>query len=167
MKTMDDRRAQFDAECRSAGLTLGARDYDLLYDMWLDWLPERDPAGDAFITRRLRDAGAVLLGKLAMHEWAFGRPVTDGPFPTGRNPWDVRRAPAGSSSGSAVAAAAGLCAGALGSDTGGSIRGPPAVCGLVGPKPTYGPVSRRRVPALSRALDHGGPMDRGAGDSAG
>src|SRR4029450_1294325 len=89
------------------------------------------PARDAFVTRRLGDAGAVLLGKLAMPEWAFGRPTTDGPFPTGRNPWDVRRAPAGSSSGSAVAVAAGLCAGALGSDTGGSIRGPASMCGLV------------------------------------
>ena len=67
-------------------------------------LADHVPARDAFITRRLKDAGAVLLGKLAMHEWAFGRPVTEGPFPTGRNPWDVRRAPAGSSSGSAVAA---------------------------------------------------------------
>src|SRR2546422_8754549 len=83
-------------------------------------LADHVPARDAFITRRLKDAGAVLLGKLAMHEWAFGRPVTDGPFPTGRNPWDVRRAPAGSSSGSAVAAAARLRARALGSGT----RGP-------------------------------------------
>jgi len=108
----------------------------------------------------------VLLGKLAMHEWAFGRPVTEGPFPTGRNPWDVRRAPAGSSSGSAVAAAAGLCAGALGSDTGGSIRGPAAMTGLVGHKPTYGLVSRSGVLALSWSLDHVGPMTRGVWDSA-
>ena len=129
-------------------------------------LADHVPARDAFITRRLKDAGAVLLGKLAMHEWAFGRPVTDGPFPTGRNPWDVRRAPAGSSSGSAVAAAAGLCAGALGSDTGGSIRGPAAMTGLVGHKPTYGLVSRSGVLALSWSLDHVGPMTRGVWDSA-
>ena len=127
-----------------------------------DYVPTRD----AFVTRRLKDAGAVLLGKLAMHEFAFGRPVTEGAFPTGRNPWDVRRAPAGSSSGSAVAAAAGLCAGALGSDTGGSIRGPASMTGLVGHKPTYGLVSRSGVLPLSWSLDHVGPMTRGVWDSA-
>ena len=119
-------------------------------------LADHVPTRDAFVTRRLKDAGAVLLGKLAMHEFAFGRPVTEGAFPTGRNPWDVRRAPAGSSSGSAVAAAAGLCAGALGSDTGGSIRGPAAMTGLVGHKPTYGLVSRSGVLPLSWSLDHVG-----------
>ena len=124
------------------------------------------PTADAFVTRRLYDAGAVILGKLAMHEWAFGRPVTEGAFPTGRNPWDVRRAPAGSSSGSAVAAAAGLCAGALGSDTGGSIRGPASMTGLVGHKPTYGLVSRSGVLAMCWSLDHVGPMTRGVWDSA-
>jgi aspartyl-tRNA(Asn)/glutamyl-tRNA(Gln) amidotransferase subunit A len=124
------------------------------------------PSRDAFVTERLHDAGAVILGKVAMHEWAFGRPATEGPFPTGRNPWDVSRAPAGSSSGSAVAAAAGLCAGALGSDTGGSIRGPASMCGLVGHKPTYGLVSRRGVLAMSWSLDHVGPMTRGVWDSA-
>jgi len=129
-------------------------------------LADHVPARDAFITRRLKEAGAVLLGKLAMHEFAFGRPVTDGAFPTGRNPWDVHRAPAGSSSGSAVAAAAGLCAGALGSDTGGSIRGPAAMTGLVGHKPTYGLVSRSGVLPLSWSLDHVGPMTRGVWDSA-
>ena len=124
------------------------------------------PTRDAFVTRRLHDAGAVILGKLAMHEWAFGRPATEGSFPTGRNPWDVRRAPAGSSSGSAVAAAAGLCAGALGSDTGGSIRGPASMTGLVGHKPTYGLVSRSGVLAMCWSLDHVGPMTRGVWDSA-
>jgi aspartyl-tRNA(Asn)/glutamyl-tRNA(Gln) amidotransferase subunit A len=127
---------------------------------------EHVPTRDAFVTRRLHDAGAVILGKLAMHEWAFGRPATDGPFPTGRNPWDVRRAPAGSSSGSAVAAAAGLCAGALGSDTGGSVRGPAAMTGLVGHKPTYGLVSRSGVLAMCWSLDHVGPMTRSVWDSA-
>jgi len=127
-----------------------------------DYVPTRD----AFVTGRLKDTGAVLLGKLAMHEFAFGRPITEGAFPTGRNPWDVRRAPAGSSSGSAVAAAAGLCAGALGSDTGGSIRGPAAMTGLVGHKPTYGLVSRSGVLPLSWSLDHVGPMTRGVWDSA-
>lgn len=124
------------------------------------------PTRDAFVTRRLHDAGAVILGKLAMHEWAFGRPATEGPFPTGRNPWDIHRAPAGSSSGSAVAAAAGLCAGALGSDTGGSVRGPAAMTGLVGHKPTYGLVSRSGVLTMCWSLDHVGPMTRSVWDSA-
>jgi aspartyl-tRNA(Asn)/glutamyl-tRNA(Gln) amidotransferase subunit A len=129
-------------------------------------LADHVPARDAFVTERLQAAGAVILGKLAMHEFAFGRPALEGPFPTGRNPWDVRRAPAGSSSGSAVAVAAGLCAGALGSDTGGSIRGPASMCGIVGLKPTYGLVSRRGVVPLSWSLDHVGPMTRSVWDSA-
>jgi aspartyl-tRNA(Asn)/glutamyl-tRNA(Gln) amidotransferase subunit A len=124
------------------------------------------PTRDAFVTQRLNDAGAVILGTLAMHEFAFGRPATDGPFPTGRNPWDVRRAPAGSSSGSAVATAAGLCAGSLGSDTGGSIRGPASMVGIVGHKPTYGLVSRAGVIPMDWSLDHVGPMTRSVWDSA-
>ena len=124
------------------------------------------PEHDADVTERLHAAGAVILGKLSMHEFAFGRPVIDGPFPTGRNPWDVAREPAGSSSGSGVAVAAGLCAGALGSDTGGSIRGPAARCGIVGVKPTYGLVSRRGVVPLSWSLDHVGPMTRTVRDAA-
>ncbi|MGH7388708.1 MAG: amidase [Candidatus Rokuibacteriota bacterium] len=124
------------------------------------------PARDAFVTERLHAAGAVVLGKLSMHEFAFGRPATDEPFPTGRNPWDVRREPAGSSSGSGVAVAAGLCAGALGSDTGGSIRGPAARCGIVGLKPTYGLVSRRGVVPMDWSLDHVGPMTRTVWDTA-
>ena len=131
-----------------------------------EMLADHVPARDAFVTERLQAAGAVILGKLAMHEFAFGRPAVDGPFPTGRNPWDIRRAPAGSSSGSGVAAAAGLCAGALGSDTGGSIRGPAAMCGLVGHKPTYGLVSRAGVLAMDWSLDHVGPMTRSVWDSA-
>jgi len=129
-------------------------------------LTDHVPARDAFVTERLHAAGAVILGKLAMHEWAFGRPALDGRFPTGRNPWDVTRAPAGSSSGSAVAAAAGLCAGTLGSDTGGSIRGPAAMCGIVGHKPTYGLVSRSGVLAMDWSLDHVGPMTRSVWDAA-
>ena len=129
-------------------------------------LADHVPDRDADATEHLHAAGAVIVGKLSMHEFAFGRPVTDGPFPTGRNPWDVRREPAGSSSGSAVAVAAGLCAGALGSDTGGSIRGPAARCGIVGLKPTYGLVSRRGVVPLSWSLDHVGPMTRTVYDAA-
>lgn len=129
-------------------------------------LADHVPARDAFVTERLHAAGAVVLGKLAMHEFAFGRPARDGRFPTGRNPWDVTRIPAGSSSGSAVAVAAGLCAGALGSDTGGSIRGPASMCGIVGHKPTYGLVSRAGVLAMDWSLDHVGPMTRTVWDAA-
>ena len=126
---------------------------------------------DSPITTKLAEAGAVLLGKLSMHEFAFGRPATDGsttdgPFPTGRNPWDVTRITAGSSSGSGAAGAAGLAAGTLGSDTGGSIRGPASLCGLVGHKPTYGLVTRRGVLPMCWSLDHVGPMTRGVWDAA-
>jgi aspartyl-tRNA(Asn)/glutamyl-tRNA(Gln) amidotransferase subunit A len=129
-------------------------------------LADHVPMRDAFVTERLHAAGAVVLGKLSMHEWAFGRPTREGRFPTGRNPWDVARIPAGSSSGSGVAVAAGLCAGALGSDTGGSIRGPASMCGIVGHKPTYGLVSRGGVLAMDWSLDHVGPMTRSVWDSA-
>lgn len=129
------------------------------------------PAEDSPITTKLAEAGAVILGKLTMHEFAFGRSAADGnmengPFPTGRNPWNVERVTAGSSSGSGAAAAAGLCAGALGSDTGGSIRGPAAMCGLVGLKPTYGLVTRRGCLPQCWSLDHVGPMTRGVWDAA-
>jgi len=129
------------------------------------------PTEDSPITTKLEEAGAVILGKASMHEFAFGRPATDGsledgPFPTGRNPWNVERITGGSSSGSGAAAAAGLCAGALGSDTGGSIRGPAAMCGLVGHKPTYGLVTRRGVLPQCWSLDHVGPMTRSVWDAA-
>ena len=129
-------------------------------------LAEYVPTESSPIVERLLHAGAVLLGKQAMHEFAFGFSVEDGPFATGRNPWDVTRIPSGSSSGSAVAVAAGLCAGALGSDTGGSIRGPASLCGLVGHKPTYGLVTRRGVLPFSWSLDHVGPITRSVWDSA-
>ncbi|MCC7370307.1 MAG: amidase [Chloroflexi bacterium] len=126
---------------------------------------------DSPIVTKLDEAGAVMLGKLTMHEFAFGRAatdgsLTDGPFPTGRNPWNVERVTGGSSSGSGVAASAGLCAGALGSDTGGSIRGPAALCGLVGHKPSYGLVTRRNVLPQCWGLDHVGPMTRSVWDAA-
>ena len=124
------------------------------------------PDEDATCVRRLADAGAVLLGKLSMHEFAFGGPDFQGPFPPARNPWDLERVPAGSSSGSGAALAAGLCAGALGSDTGGSIRGPASYCGIVGLKPTYGLCSRYGVLPLAWSLDHAGPMARTVEDCA-
>src|SRR5947199_13899 len=115
---------------------------------------------------KLRDAGAILLGKQETHEFAIGGPDFTLPFPPARNPWNTAHYPAGSSSGSAVAVAAGLCAGAMGSDTGGSIRGPAAYNGIVGLKPTYGRVSRCGVFPLSYTLDHCRPLTRTVEDCA-
>jgi aspartyl-tRNA(Asn)/glutamyl-tRNA(Gln) amidotransferase subunit A len=124
------------------------------------------PVEDAETWVRLRDAGAVLLGKQETHEFAIGGPDFSLPFPPARNPWNTAHYPSGSSSGSAAAVAAGLCAAAMGSDTGGSIRGPAAYCGIVGLKPTYGRVSRRGVFPLSYTLDHCGPLTRTVEDCA-
>jgi aspartyl-tRNA(Asn)/glutamyl-tRNA(Gln) amidotransferase subunit A len=119
-----------------------------------DYVPKEDSEAG----RRLANAGAILLGKLATHEFAFAGPSFDLPWPPARNPWNPDHFPAGSSSGPAVAIAAGMALGALGSDTGGSIRGPAALCGVAGLKPTYGRVSRRGVLPTAFSLDHVGPM---------
>lgn len=124
------------------------------------------PKQDAETVRRLHDAGAIMLGKLATHEFAIGGPATDLPWPPARNPWDTRRFTGGSSSGSGAAVAAGLALGALGSDTGGSIRLPAAFCGIAGLKPTPGLVSRRGVIPLAPSLDTAGPMAWTAEDCA-
>jgi aspartyl-tRNA(Asn)/glutamyl-tRNA(Gln) amidotransferase subunit A len=124
------------------------------------------PEEDAASWVKLRDAGAILLGKQETHEFAIGGPDFSLPFPPARNPWNTARYPAGSSSGSAVAVAAGLCAAAMGSDTGGSIRGPAAYNGIVGLKPTYGRVSRCGVFPLAYTLDHCGPLTRTVEDCA-
>lgn len=116
------------------------------------------PKEDATTTRRLREAGAVLLGKLATHEFAHGGPSFDLPWPPARNPWHLEHFTGGSSSGSGAAVAAGLAPFALGSDTGGSIRGPASHCGIVGLMPTYGLVSRAGVMPNSFSFDHCGPM---------
>ena len=129
-------------------------------------LKDRAPAEDAFTVRRLRDAGAVVLGKLTTYEFALGGSSFDLPWPPARNPWNLALDPAGSSSGSGAATAAGYCLGAMGSDTGGSIRGPAAWCGLAGLKPTYGLLSRRGVFPLSFSLDHAGPLCWTAEDCA-
>jgi aspartyl-tRNA(Asn)/glutamyl-tRNA(Gln) amidotransferase subunit A len=116
--------------------------------------------------RRLKAAGAVIVGKTNMHEFAFGGSSLVTHFGGVRNPWDVARIAGGSSGGSASAVDAALCCGALGSDTAGSIRQPAAYCGLVGLKPTYGLVSTRGVIPLSWSLDHVGPMTRTVADAA-
>jgi aspartyl-tRNA(Asn)/glutamyl-tRNA(Gln) amidotransferase subunit A len=115
---------------------------------------------DAFVVRQLRAAGAIFLGKLNMHEWALGVTGVNPHFGPSRNPWNTARITGGSSSGSGAALASGLCYGSLGSDTGGSIRIPSSLCGVVGLKPTYGRVSVRGVIPLAWSLDHVGPMAR-------
>jgi len=124
------------------------------------------PAADATTVRKLYAAGAVLTGKLATHEFAHGGPSFDLPWPPARNPWNREHFTGGSSSGSAAAVAAGFVPGALGSDTGGSIRGPAALCGIVGLKPTYGLVSRHGIYTNSFSFDHAGPMTWTVEDSA-
>ncbi|MDB5804894.1 MAG: amidase [Betaproteobacteria bacterium] len=122
--------------------------------------------GDAEIITLLKEAGAVLLGKTALHEFATGGPSLDLPWPPARNPWNLEVHPGGSSSGSGAALAAGLTPFALGTDTGGSIRHPATACGVVGMKPTYGAVSLEGVFPLSFSLDHAGPMTRDVADNA-
>ena len=129
-------------------------------------MADRVPVEDATTTARLRQAGAILLGKLAMHEFAAGGPDPTCGFPLARNPWNLDYIPGGSSSGSGAAMAAGLTMGTLGSCTGGSIRGPAAHCGIVGLKATYGRVSRFGVVPLSWTLDHCGPLTWSVEDSA-
>jgi aspartyl-tRNA(Asn)/glutamyl-tRNA(Gln) amidotransferase subunit A len=127
---------------------------------------DRIPQEDAEVTRRLKEAGAVLIGKTNLHEFAMGGTSATSYFGPVRNPWALDRNPGGSSGGSAAAVAAGLCFGALGTDTGGSIRIPAAYCGVVGLKPTYGLVSIRGIIPLTLSLDHCGPIVRNVQDAA-
>lgn len=127
---------------------------------------DRVPTQDAEIVRRLKAAGAVFLGKLNLHEFAYGGSSAISYFAPVRNPWDSGHSPGGSSGGSAAAVAAQLCYAAIGSDTGGSVRQPAGYCGIVGLKPTYGRVSTSGVIPLSWSQDHLGPMTRTATDAA-
>jgi aspartyl-tRNA(Asn)/glutamyl-tRNA(Gln) amidotransferase subunit A len=142
---------------RTAGLrtTCGSR-------ILADHIPERD----ATVVTLLRRAGAVIVGKANTHEFAFGATNINPHYGACVNPWDPRRVSGGSSGGSAVAVATGMAYGALGTDTGGSIRIPAAACGVVGLKPTYGRVSRYGVFPLSWSLDHVGPLARTVADAA-
>jgi aspartyl-tRNA(Asn)/glutamyl-tRNA(Gln) amidotransferase subunit A len=124
------------------------------------------PTADAVSVTKLKNAGSVIMGKLATHEFAFGGPSFDLPWPPARNPWDTTRFTSGSSSGTGAAVPAGLVLGGSGSDTGGSIRGPAALCGIAGLKPTYGLISRRGILPLAFSLDHAGPMAWTAEDCA-
>ena len=127
---------------------------------------DRVPQADATTTSRLKAAGSILMGKLAMHEFALGGPDFTTPFEPARNPWNLDHVTGGSSSGSGSAVASGQCMGALGSCTGGSIRGPASLCGIVGLKATYGRVSRAGVVTLSWSQDHCGPMTWTVEDTA-
>jgi aspartyl-tRNA(Asn)/glutamyl-tRNA(Gln) amidotransferase subunit A len=129
-------------------------------------LMEHMPAADATTVRKLAEAGTVMLGKVATHEFAMGGPSFDLPWPAARNPWDPAHFTGGSSSGTGAAVAAGLALGGTGSDTGGSIRGPASFCGLAGIKPTYGRVSRAGILPLAFSLDHAGPLAWTAEDCA-
>ena len=131
-------------------------------DAMADFVPDHD----ASVYRRLREAGAILMGKVGLWEFAYGVPGANDRIPAVRNPWSLEHSPGGSSSGSGASVAAGYVFGAIGTDTGGSIRHPSSVCGLVGLKPTYGLVSQEGVVPVSLALDHIGPMTRTVRDNA-
>lgn len=126
----------------------------------------RVPTEDAEVARRLKRAGTILLGKLNLHEFAYGGSSTTTHYGTMHNPWALDRVTGGSSGGPAVAVAAALCYGSLGTDTAGSVRMPASHCGIVGLKPTYGRVSTRGVMTLSWTLDHVGPMTKTVEDTA-
>jgi aspartyl-tRNA(Asn)/glutamyl-tRNA(Gln) amidotransferase subunit A len=147
------------------GIPIGIKDNYLTADMPTtagSLAPDTTfPLIDSAAAARLRQAGAILLGKTRTHEYAWGT-IT----PPVRNPWDGARIPGGSSGGSAAAVAAGLCAAAMGSDTGGSIRIPASLCGVVGLKPTFGRVSRAGIVPHSWSLDHAGPLTRSVEDAA-
>ena len=126
-----------------------------------DWIPKRD----AFVVEQLRGAGAVIFGKTNLHEFAYGVTNANPWWGVARNPHDPQRSPGGSSGGSAIAAAAGLASAAIGSDTGGSIRIPAALCGCVGLKPTYGAIPLAGAIPLGWSLDHAGPLTRTVDDA--
>ena len=124
------------------------------------------PLRDAEVWAKLKEAGAILLGKTNLHEFAYGVTTNNPHYGPTRNPWDLARIPGGSSGGSAAAVAAGLCYGSIGTDTGGSIRIPAALCGIVGLKPGTGRVSAEGIVPLSPRLDFAGPLARTVGDAA-
>lgn len=152
------------------GVPIGVKDLcetkGVLTTAGTKFLKSNIPTEDAPVVQKLRQAGAVITGKLNMHEWALGTTGLNPHFGACRNPWNTEHITGGSSSGSGSAVAAGMCYAALGSDTGGSIRVPASLCGIAGLKPTYGRVSKRGVVPLSVSLDHIGPMARTARDCA-
>ncbi|KAA0971901.1 Asp-tRNA(Asn)/Glu-tRNA(Gln) amidotransferase subunit GatA [Aureimonas fodinaquatilis] len=167
---IDRRLATGEAVGPLAGIPIAIKDVfgtkDLPTTASSKVLADHHTGVDAEAVARLRSSGALVVGKSQTHEFAFG-PTTNNEYAgPSRNPWNPDHVPGGSSGGSAIALAAGMCMGATGSDTGGSIRTPSALCGVSGLKPTYGLVSRRGVLSLAWSLDHAGPMARSVDDLA-